>query len=164
VGKIAPNSVIFLRSVFIFIIQHNFHAYMARQINNRNSGDVSKKKASTDYEIGDCLTADSNGFLVPGGSGTVKGICNEKISASDVSAADYASTRDLNFTGFKHDDQFEFPVITGTATQTLVGELVDIDATDPRGVDVTASTNNQVEVTRIIDASTIWGRFVVQTA
>lgn len=137
---------------------------MAKAINNRNSGDVSKKKASTDYQVGDILTVDSSGFLVPGGSGKAVGICNEEINANTVSAADYASTRDLNFTGYKHDDQFEFPVITGTATQTLVGELVDIDATDFRGVDVTASTNDQVQVTRIIDSTTIWGRFVVQTA
>lgn len=132
-------------------------------MNNRNSGYASQKKATTDYKVGDCIAIDSNGFAVPGGATKIVGVCNEKISASDVSAADYASNRDLNFSGFKHDDEFEFPVITGSATQTLVGEIVDIDATDARGVDVTASTNKQVQVVRIINTSTIVGRFVIQT-
>lgn len=131
-----------------------------KDINNRNSGDVSQKKASTAYRVGDALTVDSNGFLVPGGSGKVVGVCNEEISSGD---ADYTSTRDLNYSGFKHDDQFEFPVITGSASQTLVGQLVDIDATDARGVDVTATTNDQIEVTRVISATLIWGRIVPQT-
>lgn len=134
---------------------------MARQINNRNSGYPSKKKASTAYNVGDILTLDSNGFLVPGGSAPAVGICLEQITSA---SADYTSTRDLVFTAYKMDDYFEFPVITGTATQALVGELVDIDATDPRGVDVTASTNNQVKVTRIIDTATIEGQFVPQVA
>ena len=134
---------------------------MAKAINNRNSGEASQKKASTAYQVGDCLSVDANGFMVPGGAGKIKGICNEEVSSTD---SDYAGTRDLNFSGFKHDDIFEFPVITGSATQTLVGELVDIDASDARGVDVTASTNDQVEVTRVISTTLIWGRFVPQTA
>lgn len=134
---------------------------MAKAINNRNSGEASQKKASTAYAVGDCLTVDSNGFMVPGGSGSVKGICNEEVGSGD---SDYASTRDLNFSGFKHDDIFEFPVITGSAAQTLVGELVDLDASDPRGVDVTASTNNQVEITRVLSTTLVQGRFVPQTA
>ena len=134
---------------------------MAKAINNRNSGYGSQKKASTAYKVGDCLSIDSNGFLVPGGSGAIKGISNEQVTSADP---DYASTRDLQFQAFKEDDQFEFPVITGSATQTLVGELVDIDSTDARGVDVTASTNNQVEVVRVISTSLIVGKFVVQVA
>lgn len=189
---------------------------MAKALNNRNSGYISQKKASTDYQVGDCLSVDANGFLVPGSTGKIVGICNEKINAASVSAADYASTRDLNFSGYKHDDEFEFPVIKiitagafvvgvsytiltvgntdftligaasntvgvvfvatgagsgtgtaytpGTATQTLVGELVDVSTVDARAADVTASTNDQIQVVRIIDSSTIVGRFVVQTA
>ncbi len=134
---------------------------MASQANNRNSGYISQKKASTAFQVGDMVTIDSSGFLVPGGSGKIVGISNEKVTAAD---ADYTSTRDLNFSGYKHDDEFVIPVITGTATQTLVGELVDIAASDARGVDVTASTNDQVQVIRIIDTATIVGRFVTQAA
>lgn len=134
---------------------------MAKALNNRNSGYASQKKASQAYRVGDCLTVDSSGFLVPGGAGKVVGISNEEITSASL---DYTSTRDLNFSGYKHDDEFEFPVITGSATQTLVGELVDLDATDPRGVDVTASTNDQVQVVRVISTTLIVGRFVVQTA
>lgn len=133
---------------------------MAKQINRGVAGEPTQKKASTAYKVGDCITIDSNGFAVPGGAGKVKGICLEQITSAD---ADYTSTRDLVFAGYNHEDIFEFPVITGSATQTLVGELVDIDATDARGVDVTATTNDQVEVVRVINATTIWGKFVPQT-
>lgn len=134
---------------------------MAKQINRGTAGEPSQKKASTAYRVGDCLSVDSNGFMVPGGAGKVKGVCLEEISSGD---ADYATTRDLVFAGFDHEDIFEFPVITGSASQTLVGELVDLDASDPRGVDVTASTNDQVEIVRVISSSVVWGKFVPQTA
>lgn len=136
-------------------------ARTTQAINNRNSGYASKKKVSTAFRVGDILTLDTDGFLVPGGAGKAVGISNEVVVAGD---ADYAVARDLSFQGFKHDDEFLFPVITGTATQTLVGELVDISGSDARGVDVTASTNDQVQVVRIIDAATIVGRFVVQVS
>jgi hypothetical protein len=133
---------------------------MATQANYRNNGAISKKKASTAYKVGDFLTTDSNGFLVPAGgvAGKLVGISNEEITAS---SSDYASTRDLNVSGGGSQVEFEIPVITGSATQTLVGELVDIDASDSRGVDVTASTNDQILVTRIIDSATIKGKIVL---
>ena len=134
---------------------------MAKAINNRNSGYGSKKKTNTAFKVGDIVTVDTDGFLVPGGSGKAVGISNEVVASTD---SDYAATRDLSFQGFKHDDEFEFPVITGSATQTLVGEIVDIAASDARGVDVTASTNKQVQVTRVISTSLIVGRFVTQAA
>lgn len=134
---------------------------MAKKINRDTAGEASKKKASTAYKVGDCLTVDASGFMVPGGEGSVKGVCLEQITSAD---SDYASTRDLVFQGFDHEDQFEFPVITGTATQAMVGTLVDLDDTDPRGLDVTATDDKQVEITRFISASLVWGRFVPQVA
>lgn len=134
---------------------------MAKAINNRQSGYPSQKKASTAFRVGDIVCRDANGFLVPGGATKAVGISDEQITSAD---SDYASTRDLVYQQYKQDDEFEFPVITGSATQTLVGELVDIDATDARGVDVTASTNDQVLITRVINTTTVWGKFVVQTA
>jgi hypothetical protein len=133
---------------------------MAIQLNNRNSGAISKKKASTEFAIGDFVTVDANGFLIPGGSGPVKGICNETISSTD---SDYASTRDLNFSGFKHDDEFEIPVATGgPATQTNVGECYDVDSVALGSIELSASSNNQIEVTRIINANLVHGKIVVQ--
>ena len=133
---------------------------MAKQLNSKNEGDIAPKTASTAFKVGDCLSF-ASGYLVPGGSGKIKGISNESVASTD---SDYASTRDLNFTGFNHDDLFIFPVITGTATQAIVGTVVDIAASDASGVDVTASTNKQVEITRFINATTVIGRFVPQTA
>lgn len=131
---------------------------MAFQKNNGNNGSVFKKKASTAFNVGDMCTIDSNGFLVPGGSGKVVGISNEKITSAD---SDYAVARELNISGGDSELTFIIPVATGTATQTLVGELVDIDATDFTAVDVTASTNDQVLVTKVINSTTIEGKFVV---
>lgn len=130
---------------------------MAYFIKARSNADVSKKKASTAFAIGDMLTVDSNGFLVPGGSGKIFGICNEEITST---SADYASTRDLNFSTAMNDDTLLIPVATGSATQTLVGELVDIDASAFGSVDVTASTNDQILVTRVISTTLIEGKVV----
>jgi len=130
---------------------------MAFQINNRNNGGISKKKASQAFEVGQFLTYDTDGFLVPGGSAKIVGISNQQVTSA---SADYAVANDLSFSLATPNDEFIIPVITGTATQTLVGEYVDVDGSDPRGVDVTASTNDQILVTRVINASTIYGRIV----
>ncbi len=134
---------------------------MAKKINRDNANEASQKKVSTVFRVGDIVCVDANGFLVPGGATAAKGVCNEQVQASD---SDYAVARDLNFVGFDNDDVFEFPVITGSATQTMVGELHDIDATDARGVDVTASTNKQILITRVLSTSLVWGKFVPQVA
>ena len=135
---------------------------MIKALNNRNSGRVSAKAASTVFHVGDAVT-ESSGYLVAGGTGKVKGICNEEVQATD---SDYASTRDLSFQAFKEDDEFEFDVTTGTATQAMVGTVVDIDSanTNPGGLNVSASSNKQVEITRFISAAKVWGKFVPQTS
>lgn len=130
---------------------------MATQKNYRNNGAEFIKKASTAFEIGDLCTVDSNGFLVPGGAGKIVGVSNEKITSAD---ADYAVARPLNVSAGDSETTFIFPVATGTATQTIVGEYVDIDGTDFTAVDVTASTNDQVFVTKFINATTVEGKLV----
>lgn len=130
---------------------------MATQKNFRNNGAEFIKKASTAFEIGDLCTVDSNGFLVPGGAGKIVGVSNEKITSAD---ADYAVARPLNVSSGDSETTFIFPVATGTATQTIVGEYVDIDGTDFTAVDVTASTNDQVFVTKFINATTVEGKLV----
>lgn len=130
---------------------------MATFQNNRNNGGVSKKKVSTTFQVGDFVTADSNGFLVPGGSGKIVGVCNEQITAA---SPNYAVATDLNFSEATNNDTLLIPVATGSATQTLVGEMVDIDASAFGSVDVTASTNDQILVTRIISTTLIEGKIV----
>lgn len=127
------------------------------QKNYRNNGGEFKKKASTAFAVGDMCTIDSDGFLIAGGAGKIVGISNETVTSAD---ADYAGTRFLNVTQGDSEATFIIPVATGTATQTLVGEYVDIDAADFGAVDVTASTNDQVLVTKVIDVATIEGKFV----
>lgn len=152
VGEYLFDTLIFLLSIFNPITY-----YMAFQINNRNNGGISQKKASQAFEVGQFLTCDTDGFLVPGGSGKIVGISNQQVTSA---SADYAVANDLSFSEATYNDTFIIPVITGTATQTLVGEYVDVDASDPTGVDVTASTNDQILVTRIINSTTIEGKIV----
>jgi hypothetical protein len=130
---------------------------LATQNNYRNNGAEYKKKASTAFAVGDLCTLDSDGFLVPGGSGKIVGVSNEEVTSAD---SDYASTRFLNVSAADSEITFTFPVATGTATQTIVGEYVDIDATDTTGLDITASTNDQVLVTKLINATTVEGKIV----
>jgi hypothetical protein len=130
---------------------------MATQKNYRNNGAEFIKKASTAFEIGDLCTIDSDGFLIPGGSGKIVGVSNEKVTSAD---ADYAVARGLNVSAGDSEITYTFNVATGTATQTIVGEYVDIDATDKTSLDITASTNDQVFVTKFINATTVEGKLV----
>lgn len=130
---------------------------MAIQKNFRNNGGEFIKKASTAFEVGDLCTIDSNGFLVPGGAGKIVGVSNEKVASTD---ADYATARPLNVSSGDAEITYIFNVATGTATQSTVGEYVDVDGTDFTSVDVTASTNDQVFVTKFIDANTVEGKLV----
>lgn len=130
---------------------------MATQKNFRNNGAEFIKKASTAFEIGDLCTIDSNGFLIPGGSGKIVGVSNEKVTSAD---ADYAVARPLNVSAGDAEITYIFNVATGTATQSTVGEYVDIDSADFTSLDVTASTNDQVLVTKFINASTVEGKLV----
>lgn len=130
---------------------------MAFQLNNRNNGGTAYKKASQAFEVGQFLTYDSNGFLVPGGAAKIVGISNQQVTAA---SADYALATYLSFSEATYNDEFIIPVITGTATQTMVGEYRDVDATDPRGIDVTASSNNQILITKIINGTTVYGKIV----
>lgn len=128
---------------------------MAFYINNRNNGDISKKAASTAFEVGQFLQYDGSGYLVPATTGKVVGICNEAVSSA---SPDYAVARDLSISIPTQNDEIIIPVITGTATQALVGTLVNVDSSDTTGVDVTSGSHSQILVTRFINASTILGK------
>lgn len=95
--------------------------------------------------------------MIPGGSGKIVGVSNEKVTSAD---ADYAVARGLNVSAGDAEITYIFNVATGTATQTIVGEYVDIDATDKTSLDITASTNDQVFVTKFINATTVEGKLV----
>lgn len=186
---------------------------MVNQRNNRNSGYLGQKVASTAFKVGAMLSVDTNGFLTPGGTGKIVGISLEEITSA---SSNFATNQDLVFTGYKHDDEFIVGVLTtitagafvvgqtytiltvgttdytligasantigvvfvatgvgagtgtattfGLATQTLVGELVDVSAIDPRYANIAASTNDQLQVVRIIDSATIVCRIAPQFA
>jgi hypothetical protein len=129
---------------------------MAKQKNNRNYGETPRKAASTVFQVGDFIQYDGAGTVEPSdGTEQLIGISNEEIQTTD---ADYAVARQLNASLGGFHVEFEIPVITGTATAALEGTLVDVDPTDPRGVDVTTSTVGQILVTKFISASLILGK------
>lgn len=129
---------------------------MANQINNRNNGNTGNKAASTVFQVGDFISDNGSGQLIPStGLDQILGISNEAVATTD---ADYATVRQLNFSESVYNDEFEIPVITGTATSALEWTYVDVDPSDPRGVDVTASVAKQILVTKVINASLIQGK------
>lgn len=116
-----------------------------------------KKKVSTVFNIGDALAVDANGFVFPAVAATagfdIVGISMETILATD---ADYAVARDVavdTVGKFDEGDWFVGVVSTGTAAQTTVGELHDLDATG--GIDQTAATTKVVKVERFISATKV---------
>jgi len=96
------------------------------------------------------------GTIIPStGLDQLLGISNERIASTD---SDYAVANPLNISEAVYNDEFEIPVITGTATAALEGTYVDVDPTDPRGVDVTSSVAQQILVTKVITGSLIQGK------
>lgn len=128
---------------------------MAKQLNNRNNGNTFPRLASTDFQVGDFVAVDGAGAVIPSAGGDdLVGICNEEITSATPL---YASSTPLNISEALYNDEFEIPVITGSAAAALIGTKVDVDPTDPRGVDVSGA-GTQILITEVIDAATVVGK------
>lgn len=114
-----------------------------------------KKKASVALTDGDMVTIDSNGYVLRLTDGDpILGVVRKTItSASD----DYASNTLVPVEICGDEAEYQFDVSTGTPAQTDVGEYVDAD--DHNSIDVDASTNDLVLVTRIISSTSVVGKF-----
>jgi hypothetical protein len=114
-----------------------------------------QKKVSTVFAQGDLCSIDANGFLVPAVQAdtklVIKGIIQRDVLATDT---DYAAATmvavDVPRAG---EAAFEADVLTGTAAQTDVGELIEIDTA--KGVDVVATTNPICKVEKIISTTKV---------
>lgn len=117
-----------------------------------------KKTASTAFAAGDPVTT-SSGLLVKAGAAvtpaTLVGVINRDVTSADT---DYADASFVEVEVPKEGDVFVAEVGTGTATAAMVGGRYDLDANGQ--VNVTASTNDVVEIVRFIDASTVVVKFV----
>lgn len=126
----------------------------------RNSGQTKPeyyaKAASTAISEGAAIKPNGSGQFVPGTSGAaVTALTMEKVTAQD---SDYTSTRKLLCDNISNsEDIFEFDVETGTASLALVGTYVDLASST--GVDVSASTNDDVFVTGYVSTTKILGKF-----
>ncbi len=129
---------------------------MAFQKNYRNNGATWPKAASTAFAIGDFIIADGAGAVVPatGGTGGLLGITNEVITSTD---ADYADVRPINVTeDVKNIGFFVTVTAGGPADATAIGQTIDVDASDPSGVDFgSLGTGTDLLVTGFIDESTL---------
>lgn len=119
-----------------------------------------QKKVSTVFTVNDMVTIDANGFLDKSSatSPRVLGLIQKTIASTD---GDYASATEVPVLLPESNTIFEFDVSTGTAAQTDVGELVDLD--DENSIDVVDSTFDIVEVTKFLSTTKVEGRFSIKS-
>ena len=134
--------------------------------NNRNNGFATAKAASTLFEVGQFLTYDGSGGVIPVATVTDKilGLSNQQITAA---SADYANTDDINVsTPVNIMDFLTIPVTNGDTSSFVVGTYVDVDVANGSGsVDsATAGTGTQILITRVIDLQTIKGAIASKVA
>ena len=118
------------------------------------------KTASTAYTYNDMVTIAST---VAAGAGTLKlaastdtrliGLIQQEVASTD---SDYASATMVPVLVGDADAEFLFPVGTGTAATTDIGEYIDLVGED--SVNVDAYTIGQILVTKIISTAKVVGK------
>jgi hypothetical protein len=113
-----------------------------------------KKKASVAITIGDAVTVDADGYVLRlTANAKCYGIAQRTVASTD---SDYASATRIPVLVCGADAEYEFLVATGTPAQSYVGDYVDFN--DHDSIDLTASTNDDVQVTDIISATLVLGK------
>ncbi len=114
------------------------------------------KTASTAIACNAVLEADGSGAVNPADAADVSlfGVSQQAITSSD---SDYASTTPIGMIKLTDDLVFEADVETGTATAALVGTRCDLATST--GIDVTATSHNQVTIVGFISASKVLVQF-----
>ena len=134
--------------------------------NNRNNGLATAKAASTLFEVGQFLTYDGSGGVIPVGTVTDKilGLSNRQVTAA---SADYALTSDISVsTPVNIMDYLTIPVTNGDTSAFVVGTYVDIDVAGGSGTvdSATAGTGTQILIVRVLDLNTIRGAIALKVA
>lgn len=108
-------------------------------------------KASTAITAGRLVSPDSNGYLIH----TLTSVTPEGLAMESKAASD-ATTTPIQYAKCTAGVKYKFAVSAGTPAQTHVGEYVDLHADG--GVDLTASTNDDVLVDEIVSSGYVVGR------
>ena len=116
------------------------------------------KAASETFTFNDAVGINTSGYVtkfVAGSAFPILGLIQETVAATD---SDYASNTKVPVLVAGVEAEYLFDVDTGTAAQTDVGEYIDL--VDHNGVNVGASSNNDVHVTQFVSAALVVGKFV----
>ncbi len=128
---------------------------MAYRKDDKHNIRNAQKAASTAFNVGDVLSANSSGFAIPATAATttILGVTMQRVAAD---SADYALNTMIAYDHPRPNDRFIMACTSG-ATQTDVGQTYDLlNATT---VNRAASTLNVVRVVEVIDTATVVVQF-----
>ena len=117
-----------------------------------------QKAASETFTFNDVVGINTSGYItkfVAGSAFPIVGLIQRTIAAT---ASDYALTTRVPVLVASVEAEYLMDVDTGSAAQTDVGEYCDL--VDHNGINVGASSNNDVYVTQVISASQVVAKFV----
>ena len=132
-----------------------------KQIRGENAINAHKKVASEAFEFNDVVTKNSSGFITKAVATTPRNLLLGLIQRTVLSTdSDYALNSEVPVLEFPSDPdaEFEAPVESGSATQALEGQFVDLNSED--GITVSAKIIKCFKVTRFISATLVRGKFV----
>ena len=129
---------------------------MAYRKDDKHNIRVGQKAASTAFAVGEVLSANSSGFIIPATAATttIVGICMQRVAAD---SSDYAQNTNITYDHPRPNDRFIMAATGATATQTMVGQTYDLS--DSNTVNLAASTLNVVRVVGVINATTVEVQF-----
>ena len=116
------------------------------------------KAASETFTFNDVVGINTSGYVtkfVAGSAFPILGLIQRTIAAT---ASDYASNTKVPVLVTGVEAEYLMDVDTGTAAQTDVGEYCDL--VDHNGINVGASSNNDVYVTAFISGTQVVAKFV----
>lgn len=122
-----------------------------------------KKAASETFAFNDVVTRNESGFLTKAtsstGRGKIVGLIQRDVLATDT---DYADNSYVPVDVPKEEEEFEFPVESGSAVQAYVGKRFDLNSEDGIGVGATFQSKQVVEITRVLSTTLVRGKFLME--
>lgn len=116
-----------------------------------------QKAASETFTFNDVIGINTSGFVtkfVAGSAFPILGLIQRTIAAT---ASDYASNTKVPVLVAGVEAEYLMDVDTGTAEQTDVGEYCDL--VDHNGINVGATSNNDVYITQFVSAAIVVAKF-----
>lgn len=128
----------------------------------RHSGEPNilpfKKAASEAFAFNDVVTKNSSGYLTKATASTprreIVGLIQKTVASTDD---DYASNTMVAVDVPRASDEFEFPVGTGSAVQSMVDKAFDLK--DENELDVSVQLTKAVTVRRVYSTTKVIGSF-----